>query len=421
MSSDADARSGRPGVQNDGHADGEHPSSTHDALLADRIARFGSVRFDQFVEAALYDPVVGFFAAPGRGGRGRIGRGDGDFITSPEVGPLFGTVLARYLDSRWEELGRPDPFVVVEAGAGRGALAIAVMAARPTCAPALRYVLVERSAVLRGAQSEHLALSHPFDVLGPAGDEDVPSPAAGTGPLVCSLPDLPAEPVDGVVIANELLDNLPFRLFRRGHRSASDPTERWEEVRVAPETGRLVELCVPAADEDAARLDVLAPDARPGARVPLQERAADWLRSALAVLRSGSVLVVDYARATTAEMAERPVDDWIRTYRDHDRGVGPLDAVGDQDITVDVAIDQLVAVAEPVADRSQADWLRAHGIQGLVEEGRRTWDERAGIGDLEALRARSRSVEAEALCDPTGLGAFRVLEWHARSPHSTLS
>ena len=62
-------------------------------------------------------------------------------------------------------------------------------------------------------------------------------------------------------------------------------------------------------------------------------------------------------------------------------------------------------------DRSQADFLRAHGLDDLVAEGRRVWAERAHLGDLEALQARSRVSEAEALTDPTGLGAFRVLEW----------
>ena len=82
-------------------------------------------------------------AASTRAG-GRAGR-RGDFITSAEVGPLFGAVVARALDAWWDELGSPDPFVVVDAGAGVGTLARAVLAAGPACAAALRYVLVERS------------------------------------------------------------------------------------------------------------------------------------------------------------------------------------------------------------------------------------------------------------------------------------
>jgi SAM-dependent MidA family methyltransferase len=369
-------------------------------VLADRIARFGSIRFDDYVDLVLNDPSGGFFV-----GGGRAGRREGDFITNPEVGPLFGAVLARFLDARWEELGHPDPFVVVEAGAGRGALAISVLGASPRCSHALRYVLVESSASLREAQAEHLALVHPFEVLGPEADPEGGriAPGAGTGPLVCSLEDLPAQRVDGVVLANELLDNLPFRLLERAD-------DGWLEVRVALEAGRAVELLVAADREESARADALAPDAATGARIPLQDAAAGWLRRALGVVERGSVLVVDYADET-ATLAARPVGDWVRTYRAHERGGPPLTAPGRQDVTCEVAVDQLAAVAAPAAAATQADWLRHWGIGALVDEGRRTWEERAGVGDLAALRARSRVVEAEALTDPTGLGAFRVVEW----------
>jgi SAM-dependent MidA family methyltransferase len=76
-----------------------------------------------------------------------------------------------------------------------------------------------------------------------------------------------------------------------------------------------------------------------------------------------------------------------------------------------VATDQLAAVRPLSGDRSQADWLAAHGINELIQTARDTWRERAAIGDLEALKARSRVHEADALVDPDGLGGFRVLEW----------
>ena len=394
--------------------------------LFDRLDRSGSIRFDEFVEVALYGP--GGFYTEG-GGAGRRG---GDFLTSPEVGPLFGAVVASYLDATWDRLGRPDEFVLVEAAAGRGALALSVLAAAPACAPALRYLLVERSPVLRARQAEHLALAEPFVVLGSsreAGDEDdatgpVSVDAATVGPIVVSLPDLPAEPVTGVVIANELLDNLPFRLLERTDTG-------WAEVRVTRSGSRpapvgvdgpddhgsgagegTMELLVPADARTARRADRLAPNAPPGARIPLQDESVDWLRSACEVVERGSVLVVDYAVAATTELADRPWREWVRTYVDHGRGGGPLEGPGTQDITVEVAVDQLSTIRTPVVDVSQADWLRGWGIEHLVEEGRRVWEAGAGLGDLEALRGRSRVAEAEALCDPSGLGAFRVLEWH---------
>src|SRR5215211_6380558 len=109
-------------------------SATPKALaerIAERIRREGPIPFDRFVDAALYDEEGGFFTRGG--GAGRAGR---DFVTSPEVGTLFGGLVARALDGWWRELGTPDPFVVVEAGAGRGRLAADVLRAGPACAAA---------------------------------------------------------------------------------------------------------------------------------------------------------------------------------------------------------------------------------------------------------------------------------------------
>jgi SAM-dependent MidA family methyltransferase len=372
--------------------------------VVEDIRRRGPVPFDAYLDAALYGPGEGGFFSGGRG----AGRSGADFITSPEVGHLFGACVARVLDTEWARLGRPDPFVVVEVGAGRGALARAVLDAAPSCLPALRYVMVERSPVLADAAADLVPVEPAANVLGtvsgPDGEERVV--AAGGGPVVAVLEDLPVARVSGVVLANELLDNVPFRLFERR-------AEGWDEVRVglADDGGeQLVEVLVATEDDRAAELSRLAPDAAPGARVPLQAKAADWLRSALGVLEEGRLVLVDYAD-TTAGMAARPWQEWVRTYRDHERGGHPLEAPGEQDVTCEVAVDQLARVRHPDADTSQAEWLRAHGIDELVEAARATWHERAHVGDLDALKARSRVGEAEALLDPTGLGAFRVLEW----------
>ena len=87
--------------------------------------------FSEFMAEALYGPD-GFYTTGGRAGR------RGDFITSPEVGPLFGAVVARYLDAEWQRIGRPGEFTVVDAGAGPGTLARSVLAAGPECSSAMR-------------------------------------------------------------------------------------------------------------------------------------------------------------------------------------------------------------------------------------------------------------------------------------------
>ncbi|MET0894929.1 MAG: SAM-dependent methyltransferase, partial [Acidimicrobiia bacterium] len=129
--------------------------------LAEQIHRSGPIPFDAFVDGALYGEG-GFFASGH--GAGRTGR---DFVTSPEVGRLFGALVGRALDGWWRDFDTPDPFFVLEAGAGRGRLAADVLAALPECASALRYLLVERSEALRDAQPELLTLEPIEDAVGP--------------------------------------------------------------------------------------------------------------------------------------------------------------------------------------------------------------------------------------------------------------
>jgi len=364
------------------------------ARLAERIGRHGPISFEAFHEAALYDERDGFYSVARRAGR------RGDFLTSPEIGPLFGAVVARALDRWWDELGRPDPYVVVDSGAGPGTLARAVLAALPRCAPALRYVLVERSAAQRALHLHGLPIVPAAEAFGaPHPDLDPDPVVAGRGPLVVSLGEPPVGPFVGVVLANELLDNLPFRLLV--HDGG------WREAYVnVVDANRFVELLVPAT----ALPRGLPEDVALGARAPMQQSAANWLADALALVRRGRVVVFDYATSTEA-MARVPWRQWLRTYRGHERGGHYLAQPGTQDITTEVALDQLAVVQEPDTVRTQSQWLAFYGIDELVEEGRRLWRERAHRADLESLRARSRVREAEALTDPVGLGGFAALEW----------
>jgi SAM-dependent MidA family methyltransferase len=139
------------------------------------------------------------------------------------------------------------------------------------------------------------------------------------------------------------------------------------------------------------------------------------VHEALRSLGRGRVVVVDYT-VTDAELAAGEGTDWLRTYRGHERGTHPLDEPGGQDVTADVAVDQLRRAVPGATLTTQAELLRRHGIDDLVEEGRQVWSQRAHLGDLAAVAARSRVREAEALLDPAGLGAFGVLEWVVGEP-----
>jgi len=324
-------------------------------ILVARIRESGPIGFGEYVDAALYDPAFGFFSRGGGAGR------RGDFLTSPEVGPLFGAVIARCLDTWWIELGRPDPFTFVDCGAGSATLARAIVDAAPRCLDALDIVLVERSPALRAR--------HP------------------QGARCHSRDELPGGRVEGVVFANELLDNLAFDLRQR-------TDDGWLDVVVdVGADGELRDR--PTGDRG---------------RAAYHYAAMDWLRRAVDLVQRGRIVAIDYA-TTTDEMLERDWREWVRTYREHARGGHPLADPGSQDITVEVAFDQLAAIRTPDHDRAQHEFLRLNGIDDLVAEGQQIWTERAHLGDLTALKGRSRLRERDALCDPTGLGAFRVVEW----------
>ncbi len=370
-------------------------------MVGAEIRRLGPLPFSEVMRIALYDAEHGFYATGGQAGR------RGDFITSPEVGPLFGALIGRYLDARWRDLGSPPTFLVVEVGAGVGTLARTVLAAAPACLGALTYVLVEQSAALRARHGDHLPLTEPAFAFAPLDDDGQPLDEHGAeqGPRFVSLAERPAALITGVVLANELLDNFPFDqlVFADG---------AWREVRVALDVDEqtLVELPTPAEPADAAWATALVGDPTEGTRLPLQRAAVEWVRDVLAQVECGALLVLDYGD-DSANLARRMPTEWIRTYREHEHGGPPLTMLGAQDITVEVALDQVTAAHPPTSTVPQADFLRSLGIDELVEEGRRIWQERAAIGDLAAIKARSRIREAEALLDPAGLGAFHVLEW----------
>ena len=200
------------------------------ARIAGRIRRAGPIRFAAFMEAALYDPELGYY----RSGRPTVGR-EGDFLTSPEVHPIFGYALGRLAAALWEALERPACFTVRDVGPGSGALLESLFAWADSgrggagFAAALRGELVEPAAAAAERQRRRL------------------------GPWRARLrwqerPEA-SEPVRGLVIGNELLDAQPVQRLRWSGSA-------WEELYVDVAAGRFVE--VRRAIQEAALLRPLA-------------------------------------------------------------------------------------------------------------------------------------------------------------------
>jgi len=331
------------------------------ARIRDAIRDHGPIAFDEFMEHALYGPG-GFYEEP------PVGR-DGHFITSPHVHPVFGALLASGLRAAWGQLGRPDPFPLVEVGAGDGTLARQLLEALIDVP--VRYAAVERSSGGRARLAE-LPIR------------------------VASRLDEPVE--NGCLVANELLDNLPFRWVRG---AAAGPVE----VRIDLSGNRLIRVDTPCDDDLAA----LAPSLGPGEEAAVPIGALSFLDDVASVLGRGYAVLIDYGDTAGGSPGG------IHGYRDHGVIEDVLDDPGSADITAGVDFAELVrrALARGLAVRgpvTQRDALLSLGFRTWTEqERRRQADLMASGAGAEAARIWGGRSRASLLVDPAGLGHLRWL------------
>jgi SAM-dependent MidA family methyltransferase len=324
--------------------------------------------FEEFMRLALYHPDGGYFAD----GRLRSERA-GDFLTSPEVSGLFGEMLARFVAAERNRIG--EPFEVVEVGAGSGSL--------------LRSLLGSLEVVARAVE------------VSPAAREAL-SGLLPDGSVIERLPPR----VRGVVIANELIDNIPMALAQK----AGDV---WRERWVGRDGDGLGFVDADVRPEVLAWLESNAGDVPDGGWVEVQLEAQVWLGEALDALEAGSVVIFDYGDSAE-NLIPRRQDGTLRTYRAHHLGPHPLDEPGETDITADVNFTALLDTAQSagagVELQRQDDFLADLGLRDRLSELRHAELAAARSGDeMERLRLRTLKTEAETLLHPRGLGDFRVL------------
>ncbi len=282
------------------------------------------MRFDRFMELALYHPGDGYYAKVG--GPSPIGR-SGDFYTSVSAGPLFGRLLARQFFQMWQVLGKPRPFWMIEQGAHDGQLACDVLewcrAETTEFFEAIRYGIVQAS----GAASMH--------------QKCAPEPA-----LVSritwfeNLAALAEEKPVGVFFSNELVDAFPVRAITHSagewfeqHVAIRDETLRWHDRPIVDEelAEAVAALALPTIEDYTTEINL---------------RARSWIAEVALAMRRGYVLTIDYGYPASLYYAPHRSGGTLTAYVKHHSVDDVLAEPGMRDITAHVDFTTLARAGE---------------------------------------------------------------------------
>jgi len=350
-----------------------------EAILA-RIKAEGGITFQKFMTMALYHPQGGYYCRE----RPQMGR-DGDYLTSPEVSPIFGALLGRQLKEMWEILRRPSPYQIVESGAGSGVLCRDLLRWAQRTAPeffeAINYTIVELSPSL--SRRQRLTLGGAPAISG----------------RVQWVEELPPG-IQGCLLSNELLDSMPV------HRVAVEQGQLLE-VFVTWDGRRFVEeLRPPSSPEIPAYFQRLGLLPGEGCRAEVNLEALQWLRRAAAALTRGFVLTLDYGYEAPELFAPWRREGTLLCFYRHNPSTDPYARLGHQDLTSHVDFTSLRQVGEEMGLNtlgtvSQAELLTNLGIADALHR-----SEGEPV-NLEEYYARRQAVTE--LLNPAGLGRIRAL------------
>ncbi|HSM83662.1 MAG TPA: class I SAM-dependent methyltransferase, partial [Nodosilinea sp.] len=374
--------------------------------MCDRIRQSPHQRipFAEFMELALYHPQGGYYTT-----KDAILGPQGDFVTSAHLGHDFGELLATQFAEMWEHLGRPQPFSLVEMGAGQGLIAADVLSALQNhfadCFAALHYQIVEKSDRLRATQQHRL------------------TPWAGQVTWV-NLPDLPDASLTGCLFSNELVDALPVHQVVMAESGLQEvyvtlPADNaigdnpldgnaladnaLVEVLGEPSTPRLADYFAFTG------IDLADPQYVPGYRTEVHLAALDWMKTVAAKLHRGYLLTIDYGYPASRYYSRARAQGTLQCYYQQAHHDDPYSHLGHQDITAHVNFTALERQGEQCGLETlgaiqQGMFLMALGLGDRI----------AALGQIQARDpatvnlAIQRRDHLHQLINPMGLGNFVV-------------
>lgn len=347
----------------------KHLSRALSERLRERARSAGPLPFAEYMEAALYEPGLGYYSA----GLHKLGA-EGDFVTAPELGALFASCLACQAAELGRELGEYD---ILEVGAGTGRLAAGLLSALRSGSPPRRYRILERSADLRRVQRDTLAREAPAWL-----DR-------------CEWLDAPpTQTWQGLLLANEVIDALPVERFELRDRAvrqlcvaAQADGFGWASRR-APET----------LEGEVRRLESELGQPFPaGYRSELCLMLDPWLDGLAAGLERGLALFIDYGYPRAEYYRPDRRDGTLMCHYRHRAHDDPFFWPGLQDLTAWVDFTRLAEAGEAaglevLGYSSQAMFLLGCGLDDILADGLAA----AKDGGL-ALGAEARQLTLPAL------------------------
>lgn len=351
-------------------ASAAHSAKTAAYIRESIAAAGGSLSFAEFMHLALYAPGLGYYAA----GATKFGAA-GDFVTAPEISPLFGRILARQVAPALDAVGDGS---ILELGAGSGRLAVDILS-RLAELDALpdRYFILDVGGDLVDRQSRLIR-------------EQAPD-LAGRVEWLDALPRAHR----GVIVANEVLDALPVERFVR----RDEPMQ----VRVRADGDRFVAEEAPAPAHLAEAVRAIEQDIgtqlADGYASEISLAGAQWTRSVVECLSTGLVFLFDYGLSRREYYAPDRSGGWLRCHFRHHAHDDPLVYPGIQDITAWVDFSAVASAAVEGGARiagyvNQALFLAAGGLDA----------ELAAFADVSEMRHMQLSAGIKTLTLPGEMG-----------------
>ena len=336
-----------------------HSAHLREVIQEQMIAAGGSLPFWKFMELALYAPGLGYYSA------GATKFGDaGDFVTAPEISPLFAACVADALTPVLQQLGPDAQFMEIGGGSGAFAETCLSKLLANDALPA-RYAILEPSADLRERQRERL-------------QERLP-------PLLFELVEWLDGPIqeswNGVLFANEVIDALPTPRFTIRDGEVFEEYVALDDERRFVRSDRPADALLSSAVRHVER-QLEAPFAD-GYRSELLPHLPYWLQAVSGGLRAGAMLFVDYGHPRREYYDPRRRDGTLRAFFRHQLVEDVFARVGLQDITASVDFTALAEAGTGAGFEfsgycSQAAFLIGNGLeQRLAEHESRAADEAA--------------------------------------------